>query len=145
MKHNNNNFGLISRGEHDREPLGFFDDWFDDFMPMFSRKEMKQFNSIMKTDIKESDDNYVLEVDLPGFDKKDLSITAKREHKVEEEGDKKGNFIRRERSFGQFSRNFYVGDIDEEDIDAKLENGILTIKFPKEKKEQPKSNRIEIK
>ncbi len=154
MKHNNNNFGLISRGEHDREPLGFFDDWFDDFMPMFSRKEMKQFNSIMKTDIKESGDNYVLEVDLPGFDKKDvsleldngyLSITAKREHKVEEDDEKKGNFIRRERSFGQFSRSFYVGDIEEDDIDAKLENGILTIRLPKEKKEQPKSNRIEIK
>lgn len=154
MKHNNNNFGLISRGEYDREPLGFFDDWFDDFMPMFSRKEMKQFNSIMKTDIKESGDNYVLEVDLPGFDKKDvsleldngyLSITAKREHKVEDDDEKKGNFIRRERSFGQFSRSFYVGDIDEEDIDAKLENGILTIKLPKEKKEQSKSNRIEIK
>lgn len=154
MKHNNNNFGLISRGEYDREPLGFFDDWFDDFMPMLSRKEMKQFNSIMKTDIKESGDNYVLEVDLPGFDKKEvsleldngyLSITAKREHKVEDDDEKKGNFIRRERSFGQFSRSFYVGDIDEEDIDAKLENGILTIKLPKEKKEQPKSNRIEIK
>ena len=150
MKHDK--FDLISRG--DNEQLGFFDGWFDDFMPMFLRKEMKEFNSIMKTDIKETDSNYVLEVDLPGFDKKDinmqldnryLSITARREHKSEEGQDKKGNFIRRERSFGQFSRSFYVGDIQEEDIDAKLENGILTIKLPKDKKEEPKIKRIEIK
>lgn len=137
----------------EREPLGFFDGWFDDFMPMFSRKEMKEFNSVMKTDIKETENNYVLEVDLPGFDKKDinmelengyLSISAKREHKVEE-NDKKDNFIRRERSFGQFSRSFYVGDIKEEDISAKLENGILTVLLPKEEKETPKAKRIEIK
>lgn len=147
---NNRHFDL-QRSE--REPLGFFDGWFDDFMPMFSRKEMKEFNSVMKTDIKETENNYVLEVDLPGFDKKDinmelengyLSISAKREHKVEE-NDKKDNFIRRERSFGQFSRSFYVGDIKEEDISAKLENGILTVLLPKEEKETPKTKRIEIK
>ena len=147
---NNRHFDL-QRSE--REPLGFFDGWFDDFMPMFSRKEMKEFNSVMKTDIKETENNYVLEVDLPGFDKKDinmelengyLSISAKREHKVEE-NDKKDNFIRRERSFGQFSRSFYVGDIKEEDISAKLENGILTVLLPKEEKEKPKTKRIEIK
>ena len=150
MKHDK--FDLISRNE--REPLGFFDGWFDDFMPMFSRREMKEFNSVMKTDIKETDKNYVLEVDLPGFDKKDvnlqlengyLTISAKREHKMEEGQDKKGNFIRKERSFGQFSRSFYVGDIQQEDIDAKLENGILTILLPKEEKSAPKSNCIEIK
>ena len=73
-----------------------------------------------------------------------LSISAKREHKVEE-NDKKDNFIRRERSFGQFSRSFYVGDIKEEDISAKLENGILTVLLPKEEKETPKTKRIEIK
>ena len=147
---NNRHFDL-QRSE--REPLGFFDGWFDDFMPMFSRKEMKEFNSVMKTDIKETENNYVLEVDLPGFDKKDinmelengyLSISAKREHKVEK-NDKKDNFIRRERSFGQFSRSFYVGDIKEEDISAKLENGILTVLLPKEEKETPKTKRIEIK
>lgn len=148
MKHHN--FDLISRGN--KEPLGFFDGWFDDFMPIFSRKEMKEFNSIMKTDIKETENNYVLEIDLPGFDKKDitmelengyLTISAKREHAFDEE-DKK-NFIRRERSFGQFSRSFYVGEIHHEDINAKLENGILTVTLPKEEKEVPKAKRIEIK
>ena len=151
MKHNNN-FDLARRGE-DREPLSFFDGWFDDFMPMFSRKEMKEFNSIMKTDVKETEKNYILDVDLPGFKKEDvnlnlengyLTISAKREHKVDNE-DRKENFVRRERSFGQFSRSFYVGDVEQDEIEAHLENGILTIKLPKEEEKKAKSNRIEIK
>ncbi len=151
MKHNNN-FDLVRRGE-DREPLSFFDGWFDDFMPMFSRKEMKEFNSIMKTDVKETEKNYILDVDLPGFKKEDvnlnlengyLTISAKREHKVDNEN-RKENFVRRERSFGQFSRSFYVGDVEQDEIEAHLENGILTIKLPKEEEKKAKSNRIEIK
>ena len=151
MKHNNN-FDLVRRGE-DREPLSFFDGWFDDFMPMFSRKEMKEFNSIMKTDVKETEKNYILDVDLPGFKKEDvnlnlengyLTISAKREHKVDNEN-RKENFVRRERSFGQFSRSFYVGDVEQDEIEAHLENGILTIKLPKEEEKEAKSNRIEIK
>lgn len=151
MKHNNN-FDLVRRGE-DREPLSFFDGWFDDFMPMFSRKEMKEFNSIMKTDVKETEKDYILDVDLPGFKKEDvnlnlengyLTISAKREHKVDNEN-RKENFVRRERSFGQFSRSFYVGDVEQDEIEAHLENGILTIKLPKEEEKKAKSNRIEIK
>lgn len=151
MKHNNN-FDLVRRGE-DREPLSFFDGWFDDFMPMFSRKEMKEFNSIMKTDVKETEKDYILDVDLPGFRKEDvnlnlengyLTISAKREHKVDNEN-RKENFVRRERSFGQFSRSFYVGDVEQDEIEAHLENGILTIKLPKEEEKKAKSNRIEIK
>lgn len=151
MKHNNN-FDLVRRGE-DREPLSFFDGWFDDFMPMFSRKEMKEFNSIMKTDVKETEKDYILDVDLPGFKKEDvnlnlengyLTISAKREHKVDSEN-RKENFVRRERSFGQFSRSFYVGDVEQDEIEAHLENGILTIKLPKEEEKKAKSNRIEIK
>ncbi len=151
MKHNNN-FDLVRRGE-DREPLSFFDGWFDDFMPMFSRKEMKEFNSIMKTDVKETEKDFILDVDLPGFKKEDvnlnlengyLTISAKREHKVDNEN-RKENFVRRERSFGQFSRSFYVGDVEQDEIEAHLENGILTIKLPKEEEKKAKSNRIEIK
>ena len=151
MKHNNN-FDMIKR-ENNREPLRFFDDWFDDFMPMFSRREMKEFNSIMKTDVKETEKNYILDIDLPGFKKEDvnldlengyLTISAKREHKVDNE-DKKENFVRRERSYGQFSRSFYIGDISQDEIEAHLENGTLTIKLPKEEEKKTKSNRIEIK
>ena len=114
---------------------------------------MKEFNSIMKTDVKETEKNYILDVDLPGFKKEDvnlnlengyLTISAKREHKVDNEN-RKENFVRRERSFGQFSRSFYVGDVEQDEIEAHLENGILTIKLPKEEEKKAKSNRIEIK
>ncbi len=148
MKHNDN-FDLILRGD-DRD---FFDGWFDDFFPPYPpRKDMKRFNAIMKTDVKETENNYVLDVDMPGFDKKDISlelengyltISAKRENKVEEKDEKR--YIRRERSFGQFSRSFYIGEVDENEIEANLKDGILTIKLPKQKKEIKKSNRIEIK
>lgn len=139
-----NSYDLVFRG--DRDP--FFDDWFDLDFP-FARGNKRE---IMKTDIKELDNAYVLEVDLPGFDKKDvnlnlengyLTISAKREHHYE--SDKKDNYIRRERSFGQFSRSFYVGDVKEEDIEAHLDNGILEIKLPKENKEKKGTKRIEIK
>ena len=139
-----NNYDLVFRG--DRDP--FFDDLFDLDFP-FARGNKRE---IMKTDIKELDNAYVLEVDLPGFDKKDvnlnlengyLTISAKREKRFD--SDKKDNYIRHERSFGQFSRSFYVGDVKEEDVEAHLDNGILEIKFPKENKEKKNTKRIEIK
>ena len=125
---------------------GFFDDMFAD--PFFTSS-----NNIMRTDITEKDGNYILDIELPGFKKEDvnlnlengyLTISAKREHKVDNE-DRKENFVRRERSFGQFSRSFYVGDVEQDEIEAHLENGILTIKLPKEEEKKAKSNRIEIK
>lgn len=91
-------------------------------------------------------------MELPGVDKKDvhldledgyLTISAKREHHTGEK-DKKGNFIRRERSYGELTRKFYVGDVKENEIDARLENGVLSILLPKDKK-VPTRNHIEIK
>lgn len=68
-----------------------------------------------------------------------LTVTAKREHKVD---DSKENYVRRERSYGSFSRSFYVGDVRKEDVEASLENGELKIVLPKGQK---RVNRIEIK
>ena len=140
-----NNYDLVFRG--DRDP--FFDDIFDLDFP-FSRGNKRE---IMKTDIKELDNAYVLEVDLPGFDKKDvnlnlengyLTISAKREHHFD--SDKKDNYIRHERSFGQFSRSFYVGeDVESKDVSAKFEDGILKISLPKaQQKNLPPSGSISI-
>ena len=137
----NDKFDLLLRGDDDNF-FGF---------PFFDMGYNKK-QALMRTDVKETETSYELTVDLPGFKKEDvhldledgyLTISAKREHNHDEK-DKKGNFIRRERSFGEFSRKFYVGDVKESEIDAHLENGILTINLPKEKK-VPNKNRIEIK
>jgi HSP20 family molecular chaperone IbpA len=102
----------------------------------------------MKTDIKETETEYELSIDMPGFDKKDinltlengyLSIEAKREEKEEE-----NNYVKRERSFS-CSRSYFVGDaVTEQDIKAKYNNGTLVLNVPKKQKELPKRTNIEI-
>ena len=95
----------------------------------------------MKTDIREKEGSYELDVDLPGFKKEDLklqlengylTISAVRNTKKDEK-DEKGKYIRQERYSGAVSRSFYVGEsITEEDIHAKFEDGILKLSIPKE-------------
>ena len=122
--------------------LGFslFDNMFDD---MFRDSFFTSSNTtkLMKTDIQEKGDKYILDMDLPGYDKEDikaqlkdgyLTITAQK-NTSNEDKDEKGNYIRRERYCGKCSRSFYVGDsIKEEDIKANFNNGILQLSFPKE-------------
>ena len=122
--------------------LGFslFDNMFDDMFrdPFFTSSNTTK---LMKTDIQEKDDKYILDMDLPGYDKEDikaqlkdgyLTITAQK-NTSNEDKDENGNYIRRERYCGKCSRSFYVGDsIKEEDIKANFNNGILELTFPKE-------------
>ncbi len=120
--------------------VSLFDNMFDDFFkdPFFTRNNSVK---VMKTDIQEKDNNYVLDMDLPGYDKEDikaqlkngyLTITAQK-NTSNDEKDEEGNYIRRERYCGKCSRSFYVGDsIKEEDIKASFNNGILELTFPKE-------------
>lgn len=112
-----------------------FDDVFDD---MFQAPFFKD-NATMKTDIRQEDGNYVLDMELPGFNKEDIRIDLNNGYlNVEavknsntEEKDKKGNIIRQERYSGSCSRSFYVGNqIREEDIQASYVNGELKITFP---------------
>lgn len=129
--------------------LGLFDPWFEPFFGEDASKEEKNFGMLsMKTDIKEADNGYTMDVELPGFDKKDinlslddgyLTITAKVDHSEktdEKTTTKKDNYIHRERFSGVASRSYYVGGIQEKDIKAGYKDGVLTINFPKEKKEE---------
>ena len=103
--------------------------------PVYNRMQ-----NMMRTDIRENDNNYEMDVELPGFDKNDLTlslkdgyltISAKRDDNKEEK-DKNGKLIRQERYSGSAERSFYVGDdITEEDVKAKFENGILKLCIPK--------------
>ena len=93
----------------------------------------------MKCDIYEKDNSYHVEMDLPGFTKEEIKvecnkgtlvITASKEEKDEVKDDDK-KYLRRERSYGKYSRSFYLGDVDEDKIDAEFKNGTLTISVPK--------------
>lgn len=118
---------------------GLFDELFKD--PFFSTTSNRSDTSLMKTDIQESGDKYLLDIELPGFHKEDihaelkdgyLTVTATRDEK-KDETDAKGNYLRRERFSGTCKRSFYVGEgITQDDIQAGFDNGILRLSIPKE-------------
>ena len=130
-----------------------FDDSLSDFfdfgrmMPQVSNELYgKHARNLMKTDVRELDGSYELDVDLPGFKKDEIhaelengNLTISAEKSLDkDEKDKAGHYIRRERSFGRSSRTFFVGDgVKESDIKAKYADGILKLSFPK--KELPQS------
>lgn len=130
---------MIPRRNH----FDLFDAMFDD--PFFERGFSKKETSFMKTDVKEKDGNYVLEIDIPGYSKEDikielengyLTVTAAKAEKKEEE-DKQSHYIHQERFYGTCSRSYYAGEnVKEEDIKANFKNGILTLTFPKENPEK---------
>ena len=119
----------------------FNDDWMDFGFPEVDKALYgKHAGHVMKTDVKETDAGYEVDIDLPGFKKDEISaklddgyltISASKGLDKDEE-DKKGNYIRRERYSGQCARTFYVGEaVTQEDIKAKFEDGILKVTIPK--------------
>lgn len=119
-------------------PSIFGENLFDDFMDFpFGGKKI---NTMMKTDIRDTDSSYELDIDMPGFKKEDIKAQLKDGYLTisastsanNDEQDKDGRYIRRERYAGSCSRSFYVGEgVKEEDIRAKFENGILKLSIPK--------------
>lgn len=123
----------------------FFDDFYDDFEnEFFGRKNPlygKHSKNMMKTDIRETDNSYELDIDLPGFKKEDIDVSLENGYLTistskgidKDEKDNDGKYIRRERYSGSMSRSFYVGEgITHEDIKAKYEDGILKLSMPKD-------------
>lgn len=113
----------------------------------------KHADKLMATDVRETEDGYEVDVNVPGFKKEDISITLKdgylriaTQKSVNKDEEKKGKLIRQERYMGSMSRSFYVGDsITEEDIKAKFEHGVLKLTLPKkEEKAEDKTHTIEI-
>ena len=133
-----------------------FEDWFG--LPSFHEADRRLYGKNaareMKTDVHEHDDHYEVDIDLPGFKKEDirldlengyLTVTASKGLDVDEKT-KKGRIIRQERYAGTMSRSFYVGEaLTEEDIQAKLEHGVLSLQIPKkEAKKLPERKTIQI-
>ena len=131
-----------------KNEFDLFDEMFND--PFFTRGE----NKLMKTDIKEKGDKYLLEVDLPGYEKEDIKIEIEDGYltvhasmnKNIDESDKDSKYVHKERYVGECSRSFYVGeDIKEEDIKASFKNGTLKLELPKkEMKKEDSKKHIEI-
>ena len=121
-----------------RHDFDLWDDMFTD--PFFTESESK----LMKTDIKEKKDKYVIEMDLPGYEKDGIKVeiqdgylTVHAKVNKQDNEEEKGKFVRKERYTGECSRSFYVGEnVKEEDIKAKFRNGTLMLKV--KKKEQHK-------
>ena len=130
----------------------FFGNVFDDYMKDTQRALYgKHSKNLMKTDVKETDESYEVDIDLPGFQKDEVSLDLKNGYLTvsaakgldKDEEDKKGRYIRQERYAGSCSRSFYVGDIRPEDIKAKYEAGVLRLSVPKENtRKLPENSRI---
>ena len=121
-----------------------FDSWFSDPVEkrFFGKKNPlygKHAKNMMKTDVKETDSGYEVDIDLPGFKKDEINVQLDNGYLsisvakgLDKEEKKEGKYIRKERYAGSMSRSFYVGeDLTEEDIHAKFENGILRLDVPK--------------
>ena len=135
-----------------------FDDFFGDPFGMMPRGRDplygKHAKNLMKTDVRETDESYELDVDLPGFTKDEISVELKNGYLTiqaakgldKDQSDKKGKYIRQERYAGACSRTFYVGEgVQPEDVTASFENGILQLSVPKAAKKQlPKNSSISI-
>lgn len=107
----------------------------------FGRNNADYSGTLMRTDVKETDGSYELDIDLPGYQKDDIKLQLKEGYLTvsaskntnNDEKDENGKYIRRERYSGQCSRSFFIGkSIAQEDVHAKYENGILKLSFPKE-------------
>lgn len=136
----------IARGGDFFDLRNVFDDFFSDsFMPAF-------FNSAnpMRADIRETEKEYVIDAELPGVKKEDiklelrddtLTIAIEHNEQVDEERE---NYIRKERRYGSFARSFYVENVRHEGVEAKYNDGILTVTIPKAEEGKEKHRRIEI-
>lgn len=127
----------------------------DDFFSNFGRSFFSNFDGSlkeMKSDIRETDKDYTLVIDVPGVDKKDmtidykdgiLTVSAKRDS-FSDESDSEGNIVASERSYGRFARQYNFENVDRDGITAKCENGVLTIVLPKTEEEISQTSHIQI-
>ena len=135
--------------------MDVFDDFDRAFFRGFPQPDRALYGKnaarMMKTDVKETDEGYELAVDLPGMKKDEIHLdlqngylTISTQKNLENKEEKQGKLLRQERYTGTMQRSFYVGDnLTEEDVQAKYEDGVLTVKLPKkEAKKDPEKKQI---
>ncbi len=131
-----------------------FDEFMDEFEKDFNsnkkpRQNTNNYRGLMRTDVKENDNSYELDIDLPGFKKDDIKISfdkgylniAAQTSTSNDEKDSNNKYIRQERFYGSMSRSFYVGeDVQKNEIRAKFEDGVLKLTVPKQTEKQVEQN-----
>lgn len=122
-------------------------DFFDNALDLIDSSFFN--NNIMRTDIYESDDNYIIEMDLPGFKKEEININLEDKYLVisvskNEEKENTTKYIRKERYYGEYKRSFYVGAVEESSIKANYNDGILRLSYPKVQAEKNTRKQISI-
>jgi HSP20 family protein len=131
----------------------FYVSAYDPFKEMeeFERRFFGQRTPALKTDIRETENAYILESDLPGFSREDIRaeikngyLTIRAERKSESENSNE-SYLRRERSYGSFSRTFDLDGIDAEAITASFKDGVLTLELPKLAPKKEEARSVEIK
>lgn len=136
----------MSRRNNAWDLRNVFEDFFND---SFFTGALTAGNPL-KADIRETDKEFIIEADIPGAKKEDikldlrddtLTISVEHNNEVKEEAE---NYIRKERRYGSYSRSFYIENIKNEEVSAKYENGLLTVRLPKDDKKKNTGNRIEI-
>lgn len=139
--------GLLKKGGDNFN--SFMDNFFND--DFFAPIPFEKMGFGFKVDLKENENCYVVEADLPGVNKESidiqyknnyLTVSAKREDKTEE---KKEDFVRKEIKYGELKRSFYVDNVDEEKITAAFKDGVLRIELPKVEISKVETKKIEIK
>lgn len=140
-------YGLTPFGRNRYDIFDLFNDFDNSFFGNSSS------GSLCRTDIRDDGEKYVMETELPGFNRDDINIDisgstlviAAERHCSNDEKDANGSYIRRERVCGSYKRSFDISDVDGDGINAEYKNGILSIDLPKKKHEKPETKRLEIK
>ena len=141
------NTGSVLKGRINMLPSIFGENLFDEFFDSGFDKSFfgnnplygKRGRNLMKTDVREHENGYEVDIDLPGFKKEDIKLDLNNGYLTvsaakgldKDEQDKKGRFIRQERWSGACTRSFYVGDVKPEDVKARYEHGVLSLSLPK--------------
>ena len=140
-------FGLTRRNYY---PVNTYNPWQE--MEALERRFFDPvMNDFFRTDVTDEGDHYLLETDLPGFDKNDIhlelegdTLTIRAERHAKTEQMEKDKIVRMERSYGSYSRSYDISEIDAEAIKAKYDNGVLQLTLPKREQLPPASRKIEI-
>ena len=129
--------------EREEDPFNsLVSDFFGDVMDVAGRS--------FRADIKESDDEYTIEAEMPGMKKEDIQLEIDNDYltisaeQTEEKEEKTDNYIRRERRQGRYARSFYLENVNQDDIKAEYDDGILKVHLPKEEKTPVKKRTIDI-